>query len=276
MRKCNLCGSSESYFLFSKFGFDIVKCKSCGFIYVEQDMSLEELKQHYNKGYFFGANKLGYKNYIEAKDTRMKKFQGRLAEIENMKKKGRILDVGCAMGFFLEVARRNGWEIFGVELSEYACKYAKKKFGINIYNCDLAQADFSNNYFDVITMWDAIEHLLNPMDNLREAYRILKKGGILAITTGDVSNLNAKIFGKNWVIYSPPCHLYYFSRKTLKNALSKIGFSIIKIFNRGLPFCNSNSPSDYSRILRIIFNKYTRLITQKLNIGDVITVYASK
>lgn len=276
MTKCNLCGSSSNDFLFNKFGFDIVKCKSCGLTYVKQDMSLEELKQNYNKGYFFGAKKFGYKNYIEAKDTRMKKFQGRLTKIENMKKKGRILDVGCATGFFLEVARRNGWEVFGVELSEYACNYAKKKFGINIYNCDLAQADFPKDYFDVITMWDTIEHLSNPMDNLREAYRTLKKGGILAITTGDVANLNAKIFGKNWVIYSPPYHLYYFSRKTLKNALSKMGFSIIKISNRGLPFCNSNSPSDYSRVLRIIFNRYTRLITQKLNIGDVLTVYASK
>jgi len=275
MKKCNICNSGEKEFLFNKFGFDIVKCKSCKFVYVDREFDIIELEKYYSKDYYSGANEYVYKDYKAERTAKSRTFLRKLRDIESLKKFGKLLDIGCAMGFFLDVARQKGWETYGIELSKYSANVAKNELGLNVLNCELIQANFPDNYFDVVTMWDVIEHLPDPALNLKEIYRILKKDGLLVITTGDIDNINARVFKRRWILIAPPWHLYYFSRNTLKAILKNIGFSIKQISNSGIPLCNRNVPR-FPRLFRIVFNKYTLFILGLSGIGDAITVYAEK
>ena len=144
-------------------------------------------------------------------------------------RKGRILDVGCAFGLFLDVARSRGWDVNGVEISEYAADYARKELKIKVITKPLEKAKFPEDYFDVIHMAELIEHLPDPKKTLMECNRVLKRNGLIVIQTSDIDSLYARIMGKHWDWFLPG-HLYYFSRKTLRGITKKTGFKIIKEF----------------------------------------------
>ena len=143
-------------------------------------------------------------------------------------KGGSILDVGCATGFFLELARQEGWETKGVEASEFACEYAREKLGLEVIRSNLINARFEEQSFDVVTMWDVIEHLLDPRSELLEVNRILRMGGILGIITPDIEALIPRVMGKNWLeLRRVPAHLSFFSVRTLRQFLNRTGFELL-------------------------------------------------
>ncbi len=154
----------------------------------------------------------------------------RLKTIKQFSKKGRILDVGCAYGFFLEVAEEEGWEGYGVEISEYAARYAKEELGLKVSLGELKEVRYPSEYFEVVTLWDVIEHLPDPLGELKEINRILRKGGIVALSTPAIDSLFAKLSGKRWIGFQCPWeHIYYFSRSTISKLLEKAGFEVVRI-----------------------------------------------
>ncbi len=221
--RCAVCGSEKYRPLFTtKKIVHVVKCLGCGLNYANPRIVQNEFQKMYQtKGY--------YDTYIikeEILDRRL--FLRRLTAIEQYKKTGRILDIGCATGFFLDGAKSRGWETWGVEISKFASEYARKNFGLDVFTGTLREAKFHGDLFDVIVMDDVIEHVPFPITELEEVYRILKPSGILALNTPNAGGLLRRFMGRKWFHFKED-HLFFFSHKTIKLALEKAGFKVLDI-----------------------------------------------
>jgi len=145
--------------------------------------------------------------------------------------KGKLLDVGCATGIFLEIAANRNWDVYGVEISEFASSEAAKKFSGRIVYGTLNQLPSSTG-FDVITCFDVIEHINDPRSFICTMAGRLVPGGILALSTVDMSSLSRRLFGKTWWQYKPE-HCSYFSRALLSQLLHTTGLNVISISSAG-------------------------------------------
>lgn len=261
--KCKVCGSSQRKRLYSISGFQVIRCLNCGLIYRYPQPGEEELAQLYNKNYFLSEDPLrwGYRNYVKMKKFIIKTFEYKLKIIERYKKRGRILDIGCATGFFLEIAKKKGWETHGVELSDYAASYGREKMGLDIKTGDLKKAGYKKRYFDVVTMWDILEHTLHPLEELKEINRVLKRNGLVFITVSDIESFIAKIMGRRWFGFTKIReHLYFFSPRTLKMIVEKAGFDVLKIQRSGLAYSLEFLVSKLEPYSRFISKTLDRLL----------------
>lgn len=226
--KCLICNSSNTQEYWAMKGYKLVRCKNCNFAW--DFFPSENLLAQYEKSYFQNQNpKGGYANYYEGMRVNKKTFTDRLKIIENkIDGKKRFLDVGCALGDCLMTAKEEGWkEIFGVEVSKFAYKFAKDR-GLNVKNCTLDKANFKNNYFDAIAYQDVIEHVKDPIFELKTSYKLLKKGGIIFLVTPDIGGFWHKLLKSLWYHYKPGEHIAYFSEKSLALLLKKAGFKDIQ------------------------------------------------
>lgn len=237
LTKCQLCNFSQFYKLHTirkkKVKFTIVRCKNCGLVFQNPRPSDNDVKDMYDEDYFNGRGFDEGVNYIEgmkASSAWEAIYTDRLSNIGRFTKKGYILEVGCGLGDFLHYAKRIGWSVQGVEISEYSSKYAIKNFHIKVFTGTLEQARFKKNSYDAVTMIEVIEHLTDPLTTLRECCRIMSPGGVIVIQTGNVEGLYAKIKGKRWPYYLSG-HMTYFSKKTITEMLAKAGLTVTKIYN---------------------------------------------
>lgn len=239
---CILCDSDKAVKLVELNSFFVNKCESCGLVYVNPRPSKDEIIAHYCSRYKPTPNLKKWSN--------LKKSKRMLQMIERKIRKGRLLDVGCSYGIFLDMARNNGWDVKGVEIAEGPAEYAGSQ-NIDIVKRELIDAKFSDSEFEIITMWHLLEHTLNPFLTLLEANRILKNEGFLFLSTPNISSLVAKLCGKYWSWLDPPTHLYYFSSKTIVKLLEKAGFKCLYIKTR-----EGDSGNPLSRILRSISMRF--------------------
>lgn len=142
---------------------------------------------------------------------------------------GKLLDIGCANGFFLAVARMSGWDCVGVELSDYAASFARERFKLDVRTGSLEQQKFPSKYFDAITMYDVIEHLYDPLDTVRRCHRLLSTQGRLIVSTMDMGCLYARLAGKRWPYISPEAHLFYFDRHSLTRLMYRANFRVCSL-----------------------------------------------
>ena len=219
---CNLCNSEEAVILGRQNSFVLNKCRKCGLVYVYPQPSKDEISSHYS---------VRYNPLPVPSNNNFNKSKGMLQTVEEKIQKGRLLDVGCSYGFFLNTARNNGWEVKGVEIAKGPAQYAMN-LNIAIVEKELIDADFSEGEFDVITMWHVLEHFRDPFTNLLVANNILKKKGFLFLTTPNINSLVAKLCGKYWSWLDPPTHLYYYSSKTIVKLLEKAGFNCLYVKTR--------------------------------------------
>ncbi|NWF52470.1 MAG: class I SAM-dependent methyltransferase [Nitrospirae bacterium] len=250
VKKCKICNSTERKLRYSIGDYNVVECNKCGVIFLDlhKDYDISKL---YSSDYYLERKEYYLKNCIVDPSCRIENpnildFKEGLNLIESFKKTGRLLDVGCGMGIFLYMSKERGWEVFGVDVSDYAANFAKERFGIDCFVGRLKKANFPDNYFDVITLWDVIEHFENPIEELEEIRRILSDEGIILFDTPNVESLMRQI--AHWIymltggIFKYPVkklyhqyHLYYYSIKTLKTLLNKSGFEIVKMKNKTIP-----------------------------------------
>jgi 2-polyprenyl-3-methyl-5-hydroxy-6-metoxy-1,4-benzoquinol methylase len=232
---CNLCGADDTTPVAEIDGFHIVRCRQCGLVYVNPRYRDDLLQEIYTETYYDhdgiknGLEFFGYDNYLEDEENIRITFAKRLKTIERYANKGRLLDIGCATGFFLDLARSQGWEVVGSEVSGFSVRYARERFGLDVRLGTLKELQFDAQSFDVITMWDVIEHVSDPMGELEEARRILRHDGLLSIITPDVGSLVARLLGRHWEEFRRVReHVYFFSRRTMKEALRKTGFEVLR------------------------------------------------
>lgn len=220
--KCALCGSYDEKFLFSRDGFNVVQCNKCELVYINPRLKLEVLEKLYN------TNEISPEQYYEANIPQdLRNFKRRLKLIQKYHpNKGKMLDIGCNIGTLLKVAEDTGWETVGVEFNKSAAAFGRKRFGIKILDKDFMRIKFKPNSFDVVAMNDVIEHVTEPIATLNEVSRILKKGGLLFMSTPNIGALLPKMTRSKWLHLKPNEHLTYFTPKTIKVLLDKTGFSM--------------------------------------------------
>ena len=142
---------------------------------------------------------------------------------------GRILDVGCGPGRLLRSLRDQGWEAHGVDFSPVAVEHAKTKHGLEVKLGELAAAAYPDSFFDVVVFSHSLEHVYDPVDTLREAHRILKTAGLLLIYVPNAGSFESFVFGKWWVPWEVPRHLFHFTSETMTRLLDRTGFRLVKV-----------------------------------------------
>ena len=196
-------------------GETLYLCRGCGGVFTSPLPEEEKLAQIYAD--------LEDPSYLEEKG-RTKAAQKILSLLgKRLGRPGRLLDVGCFYGVLLSEARRLGWEVEGIEPSRWARQKAREQFGLEIRHPSLKTASFAEGSFDVVTAIDVLEHFLHPKEELREMYRVIRKGGILYLSTPDIGSLAPRIFRSRWWGYRPE-HLFYFSRRSLRSLLISFNF----------------------------------------------------
>ena len=194
---CPICrhGGNVS-FRFLKNGYNIYRCDDCNLLFVYPQPSPDELLRIYDDTYFKRGNKYLTANEAESRNRNLDNDMQKINIIKKYKESGVLLDVGCAMGDFLYLARQEGFEVAGVEISTSCTDYVKNKLGIDVHGGDLLSAQLPSSTYDVVTLWDVIEHLRNPLETLNETYRIMRPEGILCLSTGDIDLFYARIMGR--------------------------------------------------------------------------------
>lgn len=230
-----LCSSRMERFLF-KNGYWLYRCPRCQFAQTDLAKNyLTFVKDHYSEGYFLGdPTRSAYANYELDKPVivqNMRKFLGRILQ---KKTSGKLLDVGCAYGYFVELAMQNGFDAYGFDPSTYAVSQARKLVGkARIQEGTISEVRYKKNTYDVITLFDVFEHLQDPIADLKKLRGLLKHDGIIIIATGNAQSIAAKVFGRRWTFYIPPQHLSFFTKLNLQTFLTRVGLSPIDWFGIG-------------------------------------------
>ncbi|MHB1004370.1 MAG: class I SAM-dependent methyltransferase [Chloroflexota bacterium] len=232
---CPLCGDTgytplmptEDRLCHRPGRFELVQCLGCGLAYLNPRPTPESIGEYYPEG---------YDPFIEARLEDLPVVQRlsvryglarRCRLIAALRQGGRLLDVGCATGQFLaEMSRHAGWEVAGVDPSPLAAAFARDTYRLDVHTGDLHSARFPNGHFDVITMWDVLEHLHAPLDVLAEIRRVLGGNGYLILRTPSLDSLDARLFGQFWAGLDSPRHLTVFSRRTVTQVLERAGFNV--------------------------------------------------
>jgi len=238
---CNLCGSEDHQPYCPKNGLGLVQCRNCGFVYVSPRPVAEELYALYGETYFHNdeSGVVGYTNYIADEVNIRRTAQRRLKHLSQFVPEGRLLDVGCATGFFIDEARKMGWRVEGLDVSDFGVHYAQEHFGLTAHHGALTTLPFDAEAYDLVTMWDVIEHVPDPKAYVRRAAELLRPGGVISLATPDVDSLPARLAGRRWVGYKlSEEHVYYFSVKTLSDMLTEAGFEVVNVRHIGkyVPF----------------------------------------
>ncbi len=294
---CNLCGAHDATLLFpstlkntspnaddfrctsAAYGVHppIVRCNQCHLVYANPRWDSSLVTESYSV--------VEDPTYVEEREGRVLTFSRNLAPFEKLVAKSdtrRLLDLGCHIGVMVELAQARGWDAWGVEPSTWASEQARAR-GLHVVTGTLSDAKVPENYFDVVTLWDVVEHLTDPAAELRNVHRVLKPGGVFAIHTIDIESMFARLMGKRWP-WLMEMHLYYFSPRTLGKMLEQTGFEVISSSAQGRflrlgYFVTRLQP--YSQWLyRILNGIVTRMkwggIAIPVNFGDLFTIYARK
>lgn len=198
---------------------NIVKCQKCGLIFTNPRPKPDLLRSLYYEGEDL--------NYIEQKEERIKNFEKVIKFIETFSPNGDILDIGCGAGFLLYVAKARNWQVKGIESNRFFANFARTRLNIDVINRNVEEIDFKSNSFDVIVMWDALEHLTDPYLVLSKAYSWLKKDGYIFINIPNTDSMYAKILKSRWW-FMVSMHLYHFSPSTINMFFKKIGFKYLR------------------------------------------------
>ena len=217
-----LCGGRGRFWL-EKRGYLHLRCGDCGCGFLAADQRPADLASLYGAEYFQGQRGCGYPGYL--RDARLldDNFDRRLAWIETLRERGRLLEVGCAYGLFLRRARERGWQAVGVEIAADCAREAQASAGVPVVAGDFLSAELPGP-FDVIVLLDVIEHMPDPAACLERCARLLTPDGLLVLETGDLGSRWARLLGRRWHFVDPPQHLFYFTADGLESLLRRHGF----------------------------------------------------
>ena len=260
--RCNFCNTDESTVIYSEGELKLVKCASCGFNYVNPRIKTEELIKHYDESHSVG-NEIARRSLKQAPpeqevvtdsswwSQKQWKILDRwllndLRRIMKYKKGGRLLDVGCGDGKRLQVAFDNGWkDVYGLEVSDAAVDKLKKKFNFpdndkHFKNASILTSGFPDNFFDVVTYWSVLEHVVDPVGLMSQAHRLLNPGGMVMIQVPNARSLATmvqEVFPQQVFRHMSPIeHIMVFTESSLNVALDRTGFEPFAYWYHGLDF----------------------------------------
>lgn len=218
VRRC-ICGETDKTALFDAGRYAVCRCTTCGQVFVS-GIDLDATKEAYNEKRYFAERN----DYINRWQEFSRHFQKIIERIKVFKPHGSLLDVGCSVGILLEVARKNGFDVQGVEVSTWASAFARQK-GFDVATGGLRAAAYPQREFDVIVLNHVLEHIPDPVEILLEARRILKDDGLLVIGVPNFGSWMAAIKKGKWASLQPDQHIWQFTRESLARVLAKSGYS---------------------------------------------------
>lgn len=201
---------------------DIFRCSSCSMVFNEAAPECGDVAGQYAQ--------VEDPEYLAQRESRRLTFHRELDAIEAEQRIGDLLDVGCYTGFFLECARERGWNVRGVEPSRWASDYARNELGFEVFNGPIEQYR-SDQTFDVITMWDVLEHVPNPVEVLTILRRYVRPDGLLVFATHNLDTAVARLFGRHFPLFME-MHTVHFNNRTLQMLFDKTGFRLERKHNQ--------------------------------------------
>lgn len=242
----------------------LAKCKNCGFIRAKDKYFKIKPAKLYNLNYFSGID---YENYRDEKWALIANFKDRLKRVRKFKNTGKLLEIGCAFGYFLALSQKY-FDTTGVDLDPNVTKIARVSSPKSkILTGEFLKHKFMGESFDIVCMFDVIEHLKNPDKYLAKIRRVLKPNGLIIIETGDIEAVLPSIQKSKWRLIAPPMHLSYFSKNSLRKLLEKQGFKVIQ--ETHVPFYRSLNQIVY----RLVRSKRLSKLIKKVNFNFPINTY---
>lgn len=221
-KSCLICESNS----LSKKGLylngNMLQCNDCNFVFAKKVPSIEELIKHY-EGY-------GRNDYLSP--ITVKRYHQILDQFEPFRKTNNIIDIGCGIGYFAEVAKERGWNVYGTEFTDEAIAICKKK-GINMQQGKVNPSHYPNEHFDMITSFEVIEHINNPLEEIEIFFKILRPGGGVYLTTPNFNSISRLLSGPDWTVVGYPEHLSYYTPSSINKLLNKFGFKKRKVETTG-------------------------------------------
>ena len=276
---CLICRGTDTEPLYK----GLLRCRHCQYIFAELSLSDEELARLYDHTLFKQGEFFDYqadRKYL-SKNFRLR--QRTLRRYMDPARHQRLLEIGSAYGFFLDVVRDDFRESLGIDLTDEGVRYTREELGLPAVQDDFLKHDFAARRFDVVCMWDTIEHVRRPDLYLEKIATLTEPGALLALTTGDIGSIVARLRGEKWRMIIPPVHAHYFSRATLERLLEEHGFEIV--YNRHCGFWRGagnvayiilalrhKSPDAFKRLERLGLLNWGFY----LNIYDIMYVIARK
>ena len=197
----------------------LVQCKSCDLVFVSPRVHAPTIVESYSEG--------EDPTFVSQAEARERTFATSVERIEALTGgPGRIFDIGTAGGSFLAAARARGWQVDGCEPNKWLAAWGRKHYGIDIRTGPLTDHDLPKGHYDVVTLWDVVEHLPHPSTIVTQARELVKPGGYLIMTFPDVGSPSARLLGRFWPFLSS-VHLFYFSKQTMEKMLRKSGFEVV-------------------------------------------------
>ena len=223
---CPACASSAFHPFARIKGFPIARCATCGMRAMHPLPSKNEILGLYSTDYFEGGGH-GYRSYLDDEEIHRRTARTRLTGLVAHASTGCLLDVGCAAGFFLEEARSAGFAVRGVEVCAEMATLAHERFGLDVEIGELTASRAGAGSVDVVTFFNVLAHLPDPLAALRKAHELLRPGGTLVVETWDADSPAARLLGRRWPLYNPPSVLHYLGRRSLPRMLERNGFQVV-------------------------------------------------
>lgn len=288
---CPLCNSSSFSPRVLRDGFQYVTCTSCAFVYLNPQLTQQAVRDAYNdedvRKFFFEQLLLPH---VE-RDQRGE-FTERASVLKSLmpEARPRLLDVGCAAGNFLMRAEEQGFIGEGLELNQLYIDYIAAHRNVKVHARLLEEMKYPAETFDVVTLWDVLEHLPKPVETLKEVGRVMRRGGILGLTTINHACINEALLKDRWRYYMPPDHVCSFTPALLDMLLKKCGFSVVRIEHHYMfevladhyasflkPSAGAPAISNKIRkMLYLILASTSQAMFNTMRSGDLVTVYARK
>jgi SAM-dependent methyltransferase len=233
--RCNLCGADDFQVIFPA-GYaqlhQIVRCHRCGLMYAnpQQHVDCEDYAVRQPAEVYDPASELN-RQYYQKQVTQLPDNLRALAVLDTvLPGHGRLLEVGCFLGLFLDRIRAMGWQVMGLEPYRPVANYARTKFGLEIIEGVLPNPALPTSHFDAVMMLHVIEHMPDPAESLRELRRVLKHGGVLVVETPRFNSLAFKVLGRRErSIQNCPGHIFFFTEQTLQRIMESNGFRVFRI-----------------------------------------------
>lgn len=264
---CPLCESETNKRKFRTPHYSIYYCSACKVEFNADFPPKQSVNESFSKEYYTELQKEAFS--IQEKDYKFdpsyESYKNGLKQIEKFIDRGKLLDVGAGMGAFMKTASDAGWDVEGVEISQYGSEFIKGKYGFTVYRESLISMATDSRSYDVITYWDVIEHVEFPKKQLIKAYELLKPGGVLLLTSDNYSSLMSFLgrfiyylsFGKfTYPIerFFIPYNKTYFNHNNMEVLLRKIGYEIIFFNKMQYPLSKIKSSFFEKFILKIIYD----------------------
>lgn len=223
--RCWLCGCTNAVPYLPIGEWNYVRCTECALVFLFPRPTPSELAGLYEKAYLDEYKGDGGIDLGRIAAARVAANEERVAFVNGLRRPGRLLEVGCAAGYFLEAARRQGWECTGVETSETAARFARDSYGLSVKHGPIEEAGLRDCAYDVVALLHALEHLPDPARTLREVRRVLRPGGLLYVEVPNLATPDAAIrkASRDRVLLAP-FHLFAFAPATISRFLAQAGF----------------------------------------------------